>query len=48
MAFDVSAALLRGNQLREGLYRRAIAVFGDACVAELTFLIAGTVTNQTN
>jgi 4-carboxymuconolactone decarboxylase len=40
-AFDVTAALLRGNQLPETTYRRALRAFGDKQLAELVFLIGG-------
>lgn len=40
-AFDVTAALLRGRQLPESTYRRAVASFGEDETAELVFLIGG-------
>ena len=41
LAYDLACALLRGGSMAQATYRAGVEAFGEAGVAELTFLVGG-------
>ena len=41
LAYDIASALLRGGSMAEATYRAGVETFGEAGLAELTFLVGG-------